>query len=183
MEVANAARGVHLSHQTVAHLRQETSAAFVLPFLEGPGRRNLEAVKKGTVYADVTVAQAQGVHVHPPRGETNRGSLYHHRLACDLGLDDGESLGERVIREPGSSRGPQEVRQVVAGEPFAGLEGKPNQEREVFARAEAHLLSGSREESRATQTPQLEGMGHGTTPRFLDTRVVLGGRINEVSTR
>jgi hypothetical protein len=53
----------------------------------------------------------------------------------------------------------------------------------VLARAEPHLLARSREQGWATETAQLKGVSHNGHPRFLDTRVVLGARINDVSTR
>ena len=85
--------------------------------------------------------------------------------------------------EPWRGTGPEEVGEVVAGEPFSGLEGEPDEEREVLARAEPHLLARSREQGGAAETIQLKGVDHRDHPRFLDTRVVLGGRINDVSTR
>jgi hypothetical protein len=53
----------------------------------------------------------------------------------------------------------------------------------VLPRAEPHRLTSGREQGWATQTAQLECVSHQDHPRFLDARVVLGQRINDVSTR
>ena len=56
--------------------------------------------------------------------------------------------------------GPKQISEVVPRELLACVEGKTNQQREVFARAEPHLLTGNGEQCRAAQTVQNEMMSH-----------------------
>ena len=120
-EITDAARGVHLAHQTIANLRDQTRAMLVLPLLERTSRGNLEAIEKGAVDAHVAGVQVGRINVDPSRRQPNRGALNDDRLARDLRLDDGETLGEGVIREPRSRFRPQQIGEVVARELLAGF--------------------------------------------------------------
>lgn len=55
-----------------------------------------------------------------------------------------------MIGEPRRRAGPEEVGEVVAGEPLAGFEGEANEERQMLPRAEADLLPGGGEQGRTT---------------------------------
>jgi hypothetical protein len=88
-------------------------------------------------------------------------------ISPELALDDADSLAERMISDPRGGAGPQEIRQVIAGEPLAGLEGETDEKGEVLARAEPHLLARCREQGGAAETVQLKGVSHRDHPVFL----------------
>jgi len=77
---------------------------------------------------------------------------------------------------------PQQIGEIVSREPLPGLQRKPDEEREMLARAEAHLLASDGEQGRTTQAMQHEVMNH-MRPRFIDSLYRLRTRINDVSTR
>src|SRR6266550_6182620 len=113
-EITDPARGIHLAHETIANLRNQTRAMLVLPVLERACLGNLDTIEAGTVDAHVAIGQMVGVDVDPPRCQTYSRTLNHHRLARDLRLDDRETLSERVIGMAWRRFGPQEVGEIVA---------------------------------------------------------------------
>ena len=159
-EIADAARGVHLAHETVANLRDQTRAMLILPIFERSRRRNLEPVEERTVDAHVADGQMVGVNVDPPRRQTDRRPLNDDRLAGDLCLDDGETLREGVIRVPRRRFRPQQIGEVVARELFAGFQRETNEQGEVLTRAKPHLLAGNGEQGGTTEAVQYETVSH-----------------------
>src|SRR2546425_10684635 len=120
-EIGDAARGVHLPHETIANLRDQPRAKLVLPLLERSRRRNLEAIEEGTVDAHIAGRQMVGVDVNPTRRQANRGALNHDRLAGDLRFDYRETLCEGVISKTRGRLRPQQVGEGVARELLADL--------------------------------------------------------------
>src|ERR1700694_1196923 len=162
-EVADATRGVHLADEAVAHLRNETRPILLLPLLERTGRRNVERVEERAVDGARALPQAARVDTHPSRRKTNGRTLDHYGLARDLGFDDGQTLGQRMISEPRRRAGPQAVGQVVPRELLAGLECQTSEQSEMLARAEPHLLARLGEQGGTTQTMQRKSVRHGDT--------------------
>src|SRR2546425_1025201 len=134
-EIGDAARGIHLPNVTIANLRDQPRAILVLPLLERPRRRNLEAIEEGTVDAHVSGYQMVGVDVNPTRRQANRGALNHDRLAGDLRFDYRETLCEGVISKTRGRLRPQQVGEVVARELLAGFQRETNEEGEKIGRA------------------------------------------------
>src|SRR2546427_1640053 len=159
-EIADAARGVHLPHETVANLRDQARAILVLPVREGPRRRNLEAIEEGTVDAHVPRCQMVGVDVYPTRCQANGGALNDDCLTRDLRFDYGETLSEGVIGKARRRFGPQQVGEVIARELLAGFQRETNKEGEVLTRTKPHLLASNGEQGGTTQAVQNETVSH-----------------------
>ena len=181
-EIADAPGGIHLAHEAIADLGTQARAILVLPLLERSGRRDFEAIEEGSADLRVAGAQVTDVGVNPPGRQTHRRALDHNRLARNLGFDDGEPLSKGMIRVLRRRVRPQQIGEIISREALPGLQRKPDEEREMLARAEAHLLASGGEQGRTTQAMQHEMMNH-MRPRFIDSLYRLGTRINDVSTR
>jgi hypothetical protein len=118
-EIADPAGGVHQPHQAVPHLRREARAVLILPFFEWPSIGDLKAFEERSLNAHLPITEMQRVHIDPAWRETHARSLNDDRVTGDLGLDDGQTLSERMICELGCNIRPQQIRQVVTRELLA----------------------------------------------------------------
>ena len=159
-EIADATSGIHQSYQTIPHLRNQPRTLLVFPFFKRPRGRDFEAVQEWTVKPHVPITQVQGVHFDPPRGKSNRRALNHDGLSRDLGLDDRQTLRERMVGELGRYVRPQKISEVVAGKLLAGIEREPNQKSEVLARTKSNLLAGNGEQGGTTEAVQQKMVSH-----------------------
>src|SRR5207244_2387735 len=172
-EVADAPGGIHLAHEAIADLGTQARAILVLPLLERSGRRDFKAVEEGSADLRVAGAQVTDVGVNPAGRQTYRRALDHDRLARNLGFDDGEPLSKGMIRVLRRRVRPQKIGEIISREALPGLQRKPDEEREMLARAEAHLLASDGEQGRTTQAMQHEMMNHMRT-RLIDSLYRLG---------
>jgi hypothetical protein len=72
-----------------------------------------------------------------------------------------------MIRVPRGCLRPQQIGEVIARELLARFQGETNEEGEVLARTEPHLLAGNGEQGGATQAVQHETVSH------IPTRVLM----------
>ena len=155
-EVARATTRVHLLHQTVADPGHQPGAPFVLPLLELHGAGHLEAVEERTTDLGFAAVEAAHVRVHYTRHEGDRRSLHHEMLASHLLLHHREGLRQRVAGAGGRHVRPEEIHQVVARELAPPFHREADQQGEVFARAEADLLTRIGEQQRHAQTQEMQ---------------------------
>ena len=159
-EVANATGRVHLAHETVTYLRCETRTELIFPVLERPRRGDLKAVEERPVDRHLIRRQMIEIDIDPASGEPHGGALDDDSLARDLGFDDRESLSERMVGEFRRRIRPEQIGEVVPRELLARFQSETDQERQVLARAEPHLLAGGGEQGGSTQAVQHERMSH-----------------------
>src|SRR6266571_3041205 len=155
-EIADAATGVHLPHQTIPDSGHELGAPLVLPLLEGDRTGDLEAVQEGA--ADLRLARLEppDIRVHGVVGKGDGRPLHLQVLAAHLLLHDRERLRQRVPRPIRRRVGPQQVHQVVAGELLPRLGCEADQEGEMLAGAEPDLLASFGKEEGSTQGKELQ---------------------------
>ena len=181
-EGAHAPAGVHLPHQTVPHARHELGASLVLPVLERHGSGDLEAVEKRPTNLHVARLERVQVHVHHPRGESERRPLHEHVLVADLRLEDRDRLRQRVTRAGCRCVGPEQLDEVVARKPPPGVEREADQDGEMLTRAKPHRLPGWGEQEGYAEGAkvQVRRQDDGSQCRGM---VLLGALVNVLSTR
>src|SRR5213595_1766131 len=100
------------------------------------------------------------IDVDPPDGEPDGGALNHDRLTRDLGLDDRQTLRQRVIGVPRWRLRPQQIGEIVPCELLTRFQGETGQEGQMLARAERDLFAGDGEQGGSPETMQLETVSH-----------------------
>ena len=162
-EVTDASGSVHLTDEAVAYLWNQPRTIFVLPIFERPSRLDLKRIEKWPVYEHVVGSKVSHVDVDPASSQPYSRATQNHRFTRDLGLDDRQSLRQRMVRELRCGGGPQQISEIVACELLAWLQGQTHEQREVFARAEPYLLARDGEQGRSPKAAQPEGMSHRQT--------------------
>ena len=159
-EVADSASRVHLPHETVADPGHQLGAPLVLPLLELHGARHIEALQELAADGGVGCVEPGHVRMYRVRGEGDRRALHKDVLPADLLLEDRQRLGQRVPRPRRGHARPEQVHQIVTREFPTGLDREADQEGEVFARAEPHLLPCLGEEQGSSQADEMQMRRH-----------------------
>jgi len=180
-EVTDSAPAVHLPHEAIADPRHQLRPPLVLPLLELHGSRYLEAVEELTTDLRLRGIDLAHVHLNGAGGERDGGALHDELVAPDLFLQYRQRLGKRVAGPRRRNVGPQQIHQIVAGELPPRFDGESDQQGEMLAGAETHLLACLAEEQGSTQREELQVRHHADASRRFGM-VPLDTQINRVST-
>jgi hypothetical protein len=142
----------------ISHLGDQRGGPLIFPVVERPRARHLEAVEEAAADGAIRPAgELRDVGLDGPRSQANRRRTHEEILAAQLCPQDGDGLGQGMPRVFRWRVGPQQLAQGVARECVSRLEGEPDQQRKVLARAEADGLPGAVEQLRFAQAGQVEG--------------------------
>ncbi len=137
-EVGDAAGGVHVTGQRVTDFGDQLGGPLTLPVVEGARAWDVKAIEEPA--ADCTVrpgSEMSDVRLNGPSPQADRCGAHEEVFAPQLGPQHRNGLRQRMTGAFGWRVGPQQVGQRVAREHVARLQGEPDQQREVLARAEA----------------------------------------------
>ena len=100
------------------------------------------------------------VDVDPASREADGRPAQDDGFTRNFGLDDGQSLRQRMVRELGGGGGPQQISEIVTGELLARLEGEPDEKSQMLARTKPDLLASRGEQGGSPKTVQPKSVSH-----------------------